>query len=133
MQFRPPLEELRSNYYREMKKFISIPSQFAGFGNPEVFVNMAERNSTSLAQVYRKAEILFARLSKLRDRCVCCGCRCMPLRELYYVLVLIVFLCCLFISVDVVALQCCLTHYLALCMARLFCTVFIMPLTSCSV
>ncbi len=54
MQFRPPLEELRAGYYREMKKFISIPSLFTGFGNAEVFAPMAERNAASLTQVYRK-------------------------------------------------------------------------------
>ncbi len=53
-QFRPPLEELRAGYYREMKKFISIPSLFTGFGNAEVFAPMAERNAASLTQVYRK-------------------------------------------------------------------------------
>ncbi len=54
LQFRPPLEELRAGYYREMKKFISIPSLFTGFGNAEVFAPMAERNAASLTQVYRK-------------------------------------------------------------------------------
>jgi hypothetical protein len=53
-QYRPALEELRAGYYREMKKFISIPSVFAGFGNTEVFAPMADRNAASLTQVYRK-------------------------------------------------------------------------------
>ena len=48
------MEELRAGYYREMKKFISIPSLFTGFGNAEVFAPMAERNAASLTQVYRK-------------------------------------------------------------------------------
>jgi hypothetical protein len=54
LQFRPSLEELRSNYYREMRKFIALPSQFSGFGNAHVFAPMADRNSASLTQVYRK-------------------------------------------------------------------------------
>ena len=93
------MEELRSNYYREMKKFISIPSVFTGFANPQVFAPRADRNAASLTQVYRKvwlscvarcvcvgvrrervgcsrtcplcaeqAEILFARLGKLREK-----------------------------------------------------------------
>ena len=66
--FRPPLEELRASYYREMKKFISIPTSFSGLGdNKAVFEAMANRNAESLVAVYRKAEILFARLGKLRD------------------------------------------------------------------
>lgn len=32
LQFKPPLEELRSGYYRETKKFVSIPNNFDGFG-----------------------------------------------------------------------------------------------------
>ncbi|KAF4787703.1 hypothetical protein TURU_168391 [Turdus rufiventris] len=30
LQFRPPFEEVRARYYREMKRFISIPNQFRG-------------------------------------------------------------------------------------------------------
>lgn len=36
LQFKPPLEELRSAYYRETKKFVSIPNNFDGFGNGKV-------------------------------------------------------------------------------------------------
>ena len=32
-QFRPPLEEVRAKYYREMKKFICIPEKFGGIGD----------------------------------------------------------------------------------------------------
>ena len=36
LQFKPPLEELRAAYYRDIKKFVSIPSNFDGFGNSKV-------------------------------------------------------------------------------------------------
>lgn len=36
LQFKPPLEELRASYYRETKKFVSIPNAFEGFGNSKV-------------------------------------------------------------------------------------------------
>lgn len=36
LQFKPPLEELRAAYYRETKKFVSIPNTFEGFGNGKV-------------------------------------------------------------------------------------------------
>ena len=36
LQFKPPLEELRAAYYRETKKFVSIPNWFEGFGNGKV-------------------------------------------------------------------------------------------------
>ena len=67
LQFRPPIEELRANYYREMKKFISIPNNFSGFGNGEVYKKMADRNAESLIQVYVKAEQLFSRLLQLAE------------------------------------------------------------------
>lgn len=65
LRYRPPLEELRASFYRETKRFISIPSTFAGFGSAGAqYALMADRNPKSLVQVYRKAEILFARLSR---------------------------------------------------------------------
>lgn len=36
LQFKPPLEELRASYYRDTKKFVSIPNLFEGFGNVKV-------------------------------------------------------------------------------------------------
>lgn len=36
LQFKPPLEELRASYYRETKKFVSIPNAFGGFGDGKV-------------------------------------------------------------------------------------------------
>lgn len=36
LQFKPPLEELRAAYYRDTKKFVSIPNTFGGFGNGKV-------------------------------------------------------------------------------------------------
>lgn len=68
IQFRPPVEELRSSYYREMKKFISVPTAFAGFGAAQVYRRMADTNGASLVQVYRKSELLFSRLEDLVDR-----------------------------------------------------------------
>lgn len=38
LQFKPPLEELRASYYRDTKKFVSIPNAFEGFGNGKVWV-----------------------------------------------------------------------------------------------
>ena len=56
------LKKLRSSYYREMRKFIGIPNSFTGFGNKDVYVQMADRNAKSLIQVYVKAEELFQKL-----------------------------------------------------------------------
>lgn len=52
----------------QMRKFVSIPTAFTGFANSALFPPMAARNAASVAQVYRKAEILLARLGMVRDR-----------------------------------------------------------------
>lgn len=67
IQFQPPIEEMRASYYREMKKFVSIPNSFSGFGNSAIYRRMPNRNARGLVQVYRKAEQLFVRLEKLQQ------------------------------------------------------------------
>ncbi|CAM9339757.1 unnamed protein product, partial [Sphacelaria rigidula] len=67
LQFKPPLEELRSAYYRETKKFVSIPNNFDGFGSGKIYRRMAAANSQSLLRVYEKAEIIFQRLANLLE------------------------------------------------------------------
>ena len=59
LQFRPPLEEIRAKYYREMKKFVCIPHHFRGVGDSAkpmatIFPRMIDRNSTGFLTVYRK-------------------------------------------------------------------------------
>ncbi|CAM9134653.1 unnamed protein product [Chrysoparadoxa australica] len=65
LQFKPPIEDLRSQYYREMKKFVSMPNVFEGLGNSNVYREMPSRNAASLQRVYAKAESLFSRLVEL--------------------------------------------------------------------
>lgn len=71
--FRPPLEELRASYYRDVKRAVALPSSLrplleaGGDEDAGLFRAMMERNAAALAGVYRKAEILFARLARLRD------------------------------------------------------------------
>jgi hypothetical protein len=50
-----------------MKRFISIPSLFTGFGSKGVYTKMAKRNTSSLLNVYRNAELLFTRLRDTLD------------------------------------------------------------------
>ena len=68
LQFRPPFEEIRARFYREMKRFIGIPSQFRGVtetgDDPAatgqvVFPLMIDRNADSFNVIYSKAEDLF--------------------------------------------------------------------------
>ena len=86
LQLRPPLEDLRTEFYREIKKFIAIPPSFKGLGYFEeakggadkdgkapppkhkvlkIFRDMPERNHASLMLVYRRAAELFSKVEAL--------------------------------------------------------------------
>ncbi|KAL2914266.1 hypothetical protein HK105_206212 [Polyrhizophydium stewartii] len=67
LQFRPPYEEIRAKYYRELKKFINLPSAFKGVGETRVFGQLIDQNAASLSTVYNKAEALFQNLLKAHD------------------------------------------------------------------
>jgi len=61
IQFKPPLESIRSKYYTKMKAFIEFPgTKFTGFSEnnegKKIFSSMAGRNTDSLTQVYVKSE-----------------------------------------------------------------------------
>lgn len=69
LQFRPPFEEIRSKYYREIRKFISIPKNFKGLGdNQAMFQSVIENNSSLYESVYSKAEVLFSRLLGVQNQ-----------------------------------------------------------------
>ena len=65
LDFKPPLEQIRQSYYKELKKFVNIPYTFEGFGNHQIYKKMGTRNAKRLVQVYFKAEILFNKLIEL--------------------------------------------------------------------
>jgi dynein heavy chain 2 len=68
LQFRPPFEEVRAKYYREMKKFISIPLHFRGVSDDtSIYPPLIEHHASAFSVVYAKAEELFSRLSKILD------------------------------------------------------------------
>jgi len=63
LQYRPALEDLKTTYYRKIRKFISIPAGFKGFETSgQMFTKMADRNADALQQVFSKAEELFDKL-----------------------------------------------------------------------
>ncbi|XP_026994578.2 cytoplasmic dynein 2 heavy chain 1 isoform X2 [Tachysurus fulvidraco] len=71
-QFRPVCEELRMRYYRELKRFISIPNQFRGVyesdkGAESIFSAMIDNNSRAFITIYNNAEQLFSRLQQVQD------------------------------------------------------------------
>jgi dynein heavy chain 2 len=66
LEFKPPLEQIRQNYYKELKKFVNIPYVFEGFGdNSAIYKRMGVDNSKRLATVYLKAESLFTNLEAM--------------------------------------------------------------------
>ncbi|TKS81144.1 Cytoplasmic dynein 2 heavy chain 1 [Collichthys lucidus] len=71
LQFRPPFEEVRARYYREMKRFISIPNQFKGVsaqGEELIFGVMIDRNASGFLTIFSKAEDLFSRLLAIQHK-----------------------------------------------------------------
>ncbi|XP_038123892.1 cytoplasmic dynein 2 heavy chain 1 [Cyprinodon tularosa] len=71
LQFRPPFEEVRARYFREMKRFISIPNQFKGVSIPGeelIFNIMIDRNASGFLTIFSKAEDLFSRLQAMQDK-----------------------------------------------------------------
>lgn len=62
---KPPIEELRTTYYKAMKKFVARPTKFNGFSNPDVFASMCDANAGNLVRVYSTCELLFSRLETL--------------------------------------------------------------------
>ena len=65
--FEPPFEELRQNYYKELKKFVNIPLNFKGVGDTDVFRSITDRNSSGLSVVFQQAEKLFKKLADFAD------------------------------------------------------------------
>ncbi|KAK3801155.1 hypothetical protein RRG08_006872 [Elysia crispata] len=71
LQFRPPFEEIKAKYFREMKKFISIPNHFKGVsdgGTNLIFPAIIDRNGGSFTTCYRKADALFTRLAAVEEK-----------------------------------------------------------------
>lgn len=77
LQFRPSFEELRSKYYKEMKKFINIPNVFRGVTDATddaastgqvVFPLMIDRNAEGFSTIFTKAEELFRRLARVKGQ-----------------------------------------------------------------
>lgn len=70
MHFRPPIEEIKSKYYREMKRFISIPNNFKGVSeskrNP-IFQTIVERNANGLMMCFLRSQFLFKTLNSVMD------------------------------------------------------------------
>ena len=71
LQFRPPFEEIKAKYFREMKKFIGIPNNFKGVSDATdnlIFPAIIDRNAAGFTTCFRKADDLFKRLWHIQDK-----------------------------------------------------------------
>jgi dynein heavy chain 2, cytosolic len=69
LQFRPTMEEIRFEYYQQIKKYIEMPLSFHGFSDKskEIFSIMVHRNRSKFKSLYDRAERNFKRLTDFRD------------------------------------------------------------------
>jgi dynein heavy chain 2 len=67
LQFRPPFEEIRAKYYREIKKFINLSTGFKPLGETTLFANLINNCSASMSNIYSRSERLFEDLAKVVD------------------------------------------------------------------
>ncbi|XP_049522370.1 LOW QUALITY PROTEIN: cytoplasmic dynein 2 heavy chain 1-like [Dermacentor silvarum] len=64
--FRPPLEEVRSRYYQQVKRFLALPLHFRGVSDDLavdqslVFSVIVDRNAHQFVDLYRRTQRLFA-------------------------------------------------------------------------
>ena len=71
IQFRPPIEEIKSKYYREMKRFISIPNNFKGVNETKkslIFQTIVERNTAGLMLCFLRSQELFKALMEITNK-----------------------------------------------------------------
>ena len=69
LAFRPPMEEVRSSYYRNVKKLIDLPKSWAGFseGSGALYASIPERHADGLLFIFSQCERLFEELQALLD------------------------------------------------------------------
>lgn len=75
LQFRPPFEEIKAKYFREMKRFISIPNHFKGVSEDAtnlIFPAIIDRNAEGFITCYKKADVLFNRLAEAQEQFKVC-------------------------------------------------------------
>ena len=73
LQFKPPIEDIRMKYFSQLKRFLAIPKNFRGVSESSenlIFPAIIDRNAHRFSHLFKKAEELFSRLDRVKDRCV---------------------------------------------------------------
>ncbi|XP_023289902.1 cytoplasmic dynein 2 heavy chain 1 [Orussus abietinus] len=68
LQWRPSLEEVRAKLYSGIRRFLAIPTNFRGVGDPADghFGDLVQRSAYLFGEVYREAEILLSAMESFR-------------------------------------------------------------------
>lgn len=66
--FRPALEEIRSKFFQQLRKFLAKPEGFRGVSDAghQLFKIMVERNQHQFLTLYEKADLLFTKLENYK-------------------------------------------------------------------
>ncbi len=73
LQFKPPIEDIRMKYFSQLKRFLAIPKNFRGVSESTenlIFPAIIDRNAHRFSHLFKKAEELFGRLDRVKDRFV---------------------------------------------------------------
>ncbi|XP_063978818.1 cytoplasmic dynein 2 heavy chain 1 [Diachasmimorpha longicaudata] len=68
LQWRPPLEEIRAKLYSGVRRFLAIPTNFRGVGDPTdgKFGSLVQRSAYLYGGVYKEAEVALSGLEEVR-------------------------------------------------------------------
>ncbi|XP_015119188.1 cytoplasmic dynein 2 heavy chain 1 [Diachasma alloeum] len=72
LQWRPPLEEIRAKLYSGVRRFLAIPTNFRGVGDPAdgKFGSLVQRSAYLYGGVYKEAEVALSGLEEVRMKWV---------------------------------------------------------------
>ncbi len=72
MLFKPPIEDIRREYYTKLRKFLSLPLHFKGFleqpGAPSLFPKIVEKHANRFSQVYAASGKVFRELDQFQEQ-----------------------------------------------------------------
>lgn len=70
LQWRPSLEEIRAKLYSGIRRFLAIPTNFRGVGDPAdgQFSSLVDRNAYLFGGVYKEAEAAIAAIEEYRRK-----------------------------------------------------------------
>lgn len=69
LQFKPPMEEIRSKYFSQLRRFVERPLGFRGLSDQSnnLFKTMVDRNRIHFASLYKRSVELLSKLNEIKD------------------------------------------------------------------